>query len=113
VAAFKLSIRRTGRTEHSRFGTLEEALAALEARLDELAPLERRGTERALVREFRPEQQVVARGEIAAPGGLHGGVDLHGDASAEAFTGRWRRVALAPAPGETAYDALRRALTRA
>ena len=113
MARYKLTIRRTGRTDQSRFEALEDALQALEARLDELAPVERRGPERALVREVSPAQQVVVRGEIAGPNGLRGGVDLHGDASARAYTGRWRRVPVDPAPGETAYDALRRALTPA
>ena len=113
MAAYRLTIRRTGETERSSFDTLDAALAALEARLDELAPVERRGPERALVREVSPAQQVVVRGEIAGPGTLRGGVDLHGDGSTQAFTGRWRRVPVEPTPGETAYDALRRALTRA
>src|SRR5438034_130287 len=83
------AIRRTGETGRSRFDTRDAALAALEARLDELARSERRRTQQAFVREFAPVQQVAARGEIAGAGGLRGGVDLRGDGSAEAFTGRW------------------------
>jgi hypothetical protein len=55
-------------------------------------------------------QQVAARGEVAGPGRLRAGVDLRGDGSAEAFTGRWRRQLVERRSGETAYDALRRAL---
>ena len=109
MAAYKLTVRRRGVTRRERFASLPEALAALQARLDELAPGERRGPERGLVREIEPVAQVVLRGEVAGPR-THGGIDVRGDGSAEAFTGRWRRVLVAREPGETAHDALRRAL---
>jgi hypothetical protein len=109
MAAYKLTVRRRGATERERFDALDDALAALEARLDDLAPDSRRRTERALAREIEPVQQVALRGEIAGSG-VRGGVDVRGDGSAEAFTGRWRRVLVERKPGETAYDALRRAL---
>jgi hypothetical protein len=108
MAAYKLTVRRTGATERSRFGSLDAALSALEARLDELGPEARRSPARALTRQFAPVQQVALRGEIAGPG-VRGGVDVRGDGSAEAFTGRWKRVLVAREPGETAYDALARA----
>jgi hypothetical protein len=106
---YKLTVRRRGRTERKRYGSLPEALTALEARLDELGPRERRDTERALARELEPVQQVAVRGEIAGRG-VRGGVDVRGDGSLEAYTGRWRRTLIVSEPGETAYDALRRKL---
>jgi hypothetical protein len=109
MAAYKLTVRRRGATTRERFASLGEALEVLEARLDELAPGERRGRERALSRELEPVQQVAVRGEVAGPG-VRAGVDVRGDGSAEAFTGRWRRLLIEREPGETAYDALRRAL---
>jgi hypothetical protein len=109
MAAYKLTVRRRGATARERFASLPEALAALEARLDELTPGQRRGRERGLARELAPVEQVALRGEVAGPG-VRGGVDVRGDGSAEAFTGRWRRVLVAREAGETAYDALRRAL---
>jgi hypothetical protein len=108
---YRLTVRRRGVTDRQRLASLPEALTALEARLDELGPRERRGTERALARELDPVNQVAVRGEIAGPG-LRGGVDVRGDGSLETFTGRWRRTLVEPEPGETAYDALRRALER-
>jgi hypothetical protein len=110
VAAYTLTVRRRGATDRERFATLGEALAALEARLDELSRPERRRAERGLGREYDPVQQVAVRGEVAGPGRLRAGVDLRGDGSAETFTGRWRRRLVEPRSGETAYDALRRAL---
>jgi hypothetical protein len=109
MAAYKLTVRRRGATARERFASLAEALTSLEARLDDVAPGERRGTERALARDLAPVEQVAVRGEIAGPG-VRAGVDVRGDGSAEAFTGRWRRVLVAREAGETAYDALRRVL---
>ena len=107
--AYKLTVRRRGSAARESFASLPEALAALEARLDELTPQQRRGPERALAHELAPVEQVALRGEVAGPG-VRGGVDVRGDGSAEAFTGRWRRVLVEREAGETAFDALRRAL---
>jgi hypothetical protein len=110
MGRYTLTVRRRGATERERFATLDEALVALEARLDGLARPERRGSERGLAREYAPVQQVAVRGEIAGPAGLRGGVDVRGDGSAEAYTGRLRRRLVERGSGETAYEALRRAL---
>jgi hypothetical protein len=111
MAAYKLTVRRRGATERRRFASLDDALAALQARLEDLAPEARRAPERALTREIDPVQQVAIRGEVAGPG-VRGGVDVRGDGSAEAFTGRWRRELVHREAGETAYSALARALAR-
>src|SRR5687767_11419036 len=110
-AAYRLTLRRRGAVERERHPTLDAALAALEAHLDGLARAERRRPAQVLGRTYEPVRQVAARGEIAGPGRLRAGVDLRGDGSAEAFTGRWHRKLVTAQPGETAYDALRRALT--
>src|SRR4051794_13780479 len=107
---YTLTVRRRGTTDRERFATLDEALVALEARLGGSNPAERRGTERGLARDYAPVAQVAVRGEVAGPAGLRGGVDLRGDGSAEAYTGRLRRRLVERGSGETAYEALRRAL---
>jgi hypothetical protein len=110
VARYTLTVRRRGATDRDRFESLDEALTALETRLDELVRSERRGPERGLSREYEPVMQVAVRGEVAGPGALRGGVDVRGDGSAEAYTGRLRRRLVERDSGETAYEALRRAL---
>ncbi len=107
-------MRNGSRVQRARFESLTAALGALEASIDELAPHARRASVSALRREYDAALQVAVRGELAGPGGLlarvHGGVDLRGDGSAEAFTGRWRRRLVELKPGETPYDGLLRAL---
>lgn len=103
-------MRRRGHTTKDRFDSLEAALGALEARLDDLARSERRGRERALSRTLEPVQLIAARGELRGPRGVRAGVDLRGDGTTEAFTGRVRRQLVDRRAGETSYEALGRAL---
>ena len=63
-----------------------------------------------LIRRLEPVQIVVARLELSGPGRLRVGVDVRGDGSSEAFTGRLRRRVVEQRDGESAYDALRREL---
>ncbi len=88
-----------------------EAFTALEAALRPLVTTTRRGTARIFRREIEPVQQVVARGGLSGPGGARGGVDVRGDGSTEAWTGRsWRRNLVRQQAGEDAFAALRRVL---
>ena len=59
-------------------------------------------------REFEPVHQVAARAEVNGPRRLRAGIDLRGDGSAEAWTGRVVRRLVELQPGEDAYAALRR-----
>jgi hypothetical protein len=91
---------------------LAEALAELER---EGRELERSADGRArggtLMRRLEPVQIVVARVELSGPGRLRAGVDVRGDGSSEAFTGRLRRRVVEQRDGESPYDALRRELS--
>lgn len=107
---FRLTLRHGSNVERERFATLAEALDGLERRLGAVAGEAGRKPVRVLGREYDPVAQVAARGELAGPGRLRAGVDVRGDGSTEAWTGRWRRRLVETRGRESAYDALRREL---
>jgi len=109
VAGFRVTIRQGPKVRRLAHDELGAALAALERELKAIDP--RREPVRWIGRDIEPVQQVVARGEVSGRG-AHGGVDVRGDGSSEAFTGRWRRRLVAQQNGESAYAALRRAFGR-
>jgi hypothetical protein len=112
-----LTVRNGPRVERARYETLATALEAMEQRLDELAPDASRQAIQVFKRRFDAVRQVAVRAEISGPGGVlgrpHGGVDLRGDGSKEAYTGHFKRRLLELQPGETPYAGLRRALGEA
>ena len=106
---FRITFRRGPRVERLPAGTLEEALALLEARCRAAAAGPGRATVDLHVRRFEPVQQVAARAELRGAR-VRAGIDVRGDGSAEAWTGRVRRTPVAQEAGEDAYAALRRVL---
>jgi hypothetical protein len=109
---YTVTIRAQPRTERERFADLGDALTAIEARGRELQQgADGHAVGGVLMRRLEPVQIVVARLELAGPGGLRAGVDVRGDGSSEAFIGRVRRRLVEQKRGESAYDALRRALS--
>jgi hypothetical protein len=109
---YTLTIRRGGRVERERFAGLAEALAAVEERGREFErEADAEGVGGRLIRRYEPVQQVAARLELSGPSRLRAGVDVRGDGSSEAFTGRVRRRLVDQRSGESSYDALRRELS--
>lgn len=110
-----LTVRTGPKFERRRFGGLEEALGALEARGEELADAAPNEAVDVKYREFEPVQQVLARLELSGPERLlpsvRAGVDVRGDGSVEPYRGRVRRSVIDQSKGESAYEALRRELT--
>ena len=110
--SYRVTVRAGSKVESERHDALRDALKALEHRGREL---ERQADGRprggGLMRRIEPVQQVVARLELTGPGRLRAGVDVRGDGSSEAFTGRLRRRLVVQRRGESPYDALRRELS--
>jgi hypothetical protein len=108
---YTLTLRRGPRVSRERYSDLDAALDAVEEagrELESTADARSRGG--TFIRKIEPVQQVVARLELSGPGRLRAGVDVRGDGSSEAFTGRLRRRLVEQQRRESAYDALRRAL---
>lgn len=110
---WRVTIRIGPRVTKHRAGSADEAVTVLERELTSAEA--RREETRAFVRTYSPQQQVAARGEVTGGGApwarAHGGIDVRGDGAMEAFTGRVTRRLVEQGPGETPFDALRRALS--
>jgi hypothetical protein len=109
VARHTVTVRSGPRVERERFDELVAALTAIEERGRELE----HGADATpvggkLMRRLEAQHQVVARIELAGPGGLRAGIDVRGDGSSEAWTGRIRRRLVEQRRGESPYEALRR-----
>jgi hypothetical protein len=111
LAHYTLKVRAGARVHKERFGDFDDALTAIEREgreLERSAQTEPEGG--TLIRRLEPVQIVVARLELSGPRGVRAGVDVRGDGSSEAFTGRLRRRVVEQRDGESAYEALRREL---
>ena len=114
MAGYRLRVRVGSRVERSRHDDHDAALAALELRAEELQREARaRPVDLKLLRRFDPVQQVTARLELSGPARLRAGLDVRGDGSTEAWTGRVRRSLIEQRAGESSVDALRRTVTPA
>jgi hypothetical protein len=109
---YTVTVRPQGTPRKRRFDRLDDALAGLES---EARALEQTADHQPVggtfIRRIDPVKVVVARLELSGPWGLRGGVDVRGDGSSEAFTGRFRRRVIEQRAGESSYQALRRRLS--
>ena len=109
MSRWRVTVRTGPKVERVPAETLEEALDALELHARAAANTERRAVVDTRVRRYEPGDQVAVRAELRGPR-VDAGIDVRGDGSVEAWTGRIRRRALVPADDETPYEALRRAV---
>ncbi len=112
---WKLTVRSGPRVHKCAYEDLAAALSALEADARKLARSAPRRPLNARVRRFASADQVYARLELSGPERLmvsvRAGLDIRGDGSIEAYRGRVRREVIEPRSGESAYAALRRAIS--
>ncbi|HWI21686.1 MAG TPA: hypothetical protein VNT22_03625 [Baekduia sp.] len=108
--SYVVTIREGSTVHRERFAAMDDALEHLEGTLRPLAAVTDRDTVKAFAREIEPAEQVIARGEISGPRGMRAGIDVHGDGSTTAYTGRVRRTEIEQHRGEDAFQALRRRL---
>jgi len=111
MAGYRITVRSGAKVRNERAEELDDALSAIERHGRELADGASARVVSTVTRKFEPVQQVVGRIELAGPGRLRAGIDVRGDGSAEAFTGRLRRKLLIQQDGESPYEALRRELS--
>jgi hypothetical protein len=106
--SYRVTVRRGPKVEHEKRTSLAEAIDALERHA-------RTATRREAVdfvsRRYEPGDLIALRVELKGDG-VRAGIDVHGDGSAVAWTGRIRRSAIEPESGETPIAALRRALSQ-
>jgi hypothetical protein len=110
--AYRVVVRTSGKVEKLEAASLPEALALLERRARPYEDEPRTPEVDMRYKRFAPWAQVAARVEISGPRrwrpSVRAGVDVRGDGSVEAWTGRLRRVLIHQREGETPYEALRR-----
>jgi hypothetical protein len=109
--SYRLTIRTQGRVKRERFDSLDTALAELESRGRELQRTTRSApVDTKILGRYEPAQRVAARIELSGPRGIRAGVDVRGDGSAAAHTGRIRRQVVEEREMESCYGARRRTL---
>jgi hypothetical protein len=109
--SWRVTVRDGPHVEKLRAAELAEALDLVEREGRALAAGPGRRTVGLRGRSFTPQQQVAGRIELRGPG-VCVGVDVRGDGTAEAWTGRLRRSVVEQQERESPYDALRRLLAQ-
>ena len=111
MAGYIVKTRHGPRFERERHDDLDAALAGVERATQAILDGPTATTvSPPLIREFEPVHQVLGRIELSGPNRLHAGIDVRGDGSMVAFTGRLRRALIEPDGGESAIEALSRTL---
>lgn len=111
VSGWKLTVRNGPEVSHEKFGDLDEAVAALRARALAIRSQPAPKTA-ALLRTFKPEDQVQGRLQLSGGGRLRkrvAGIDVRGDGELVPFRGGMSREEIDPGD-RTPFDAVRETL---
>jgi hypothetical protein len=112
MSGWRLVIRHGSRVKRESFDSLDEAIAEMERRTQEIRREGPLTTVKAL-RDFEPRQRVHARLELSTGGivrGREAGLDVMGDGALVPYTGVVRKRRLEPSGAKSAFDAVREAL---
>jgi hypothetical protein len=104
--SYQLTVRRGPKIEKDKRESLDAAIDLLEAYAETAT---RREAVDFVSRRYEPGDLVALRIELKGDG-VRAGLDVHGDGSAVAWTGRIRRTVIEPEHGESPLAALRRTL---
>jgi hypothetical protein len=112
VPRWKLTVRHGSDVSHQGFDDLDEAVAAMRRRaLDVRAGGPAKTA--SLLRDFKPEDQVLARLELKGKGLLRAptaGIDVRGDGTFVPYSGGVGREELDPSGHDTPFDLVRETL---
>ena len=109
-----MTIRHGSDVERERFEDLDEAIAAMRRRAEEVraeGPLD----DLSMIRDYSHDVRVAARLELSGSGGIRrpeAGLDVMGDGRLVPYRGAIFRRELDPTDGAAPYEAIREALTR-
>lgn len=113
MSGWRLVIRHGSRVKRESFDSLDDAIAEMERRTHEIRREGPLTTVKAL-RDFEPGQRVHARLELSTGGivrGREAGLDVMGDGALVPYAGAVRKHTLEPGGDQSAFDAVREALT--
>lgn len=114
MAGWRLTIRHGSNVEREQLETLDEAIEELRRRAEGVraeGPLD----DVSMIRTYDPEVRVHARLELTGPGRIRrpeAGLDVMGDGRLVPYRGAIFKRELSPERGESAYDAVRAALSQ-
>jgi len=112
MSGYRVIIRNGAKVTKEYLKNLDAAMTVVERHGREIEEgASTRPAGGTLLRRYEPVQQVAGRVELRGPRRLRAGVDVRGDGSTEAFTGRLRRTLVSQRDGESPYQALRRELS--